>query len=336
MDARALICDEKQQFSLQDVILPDPGPDNLVIRTAYTGVSIGTEMALVRKKISWGPYPLCTGYMGTGVVEHVGANIHDYAVGDRVFFRANGPMQLKSGEKVSTVTGGHCSHMVIEDKVAHGTHGLDHLPGDAPMDITAMFAVAAVGHFGTDMAEPHYGQHVVVYGAGLIGLSVIAACVTRGCVVTAIDINPRALAIAAKMGADHLINPKERNALEEVRKITPAGADVVFESTGLPQLIDPAIELCKGFGSFVWQGNYGSEPITMKFLPAHGRRLKMFFPCDDGGPACRRAVVKNMARGALPWQHTITHRIPHTEAPAVYDAINKNAPEYLGVLIQWS
>ena len=35
----------------------------------------------------------------------------------------------------------------------------------------------------------------------------------------------------------------------------------------------------------------------------------MFFPCDDGLQPCRRAVVKNMASGALPWEHCITHRV---------------------------
>ncbi len=68
MNERALICDEKQTFSIESVTLEDPAPDQVVIRTLYTGVSRGTEFAFIRNKISRGPYPLCTGYMGTGVV----------------------------------------------------------------------------------------------------------------------------------------------------------------------------------------------------------------------------------------------------------------------------
>ena len=69
MKAKALVCDAEQNFTLEDVLLKGPAPDQIAVRTHYTGVSIGTEFALVRNKISWGPYPLCTGYQGTGVVE---------------------------------------------------------------------------------------------------------------------------------------------------------------------------------------------------------------------------------------------------------------------------
>ena len=72
MKAQALICDATQKFTLQEVILEDMKPDQVTIKTHYTGISIGTEFALIRNKVCWGPYPLCTGYMGTGVIIAVG------------------------------------------------------------------------------------------------------------------------------------------------------------------------------------------------------------------------------------------------------------------------
>jgi len=75
----------------------------------------------------------------------------------------------------------------------------------------------------------------------------------------------------------------------------------------------------------------------MHFLPAHGRRLQMFFPCDDGLAPCRRAVVKNIAMGALRWEHCITHRIEVDEAPAMYERINEGDREdIVGVVIHWA
>ena len=71
MNGKALICSDDQRFSLQDVTLGDLGSENILVRTKYSGVSIGTEFALIRNKLSWGPYPICTGYQGVGVVEQV-------------------------------------------------------------------------------------------------------------------------------------------------------------------------------------------------------------------------------------------------------------------------
>jgi hypothetical protein len=86
----------------------------------------------------------------------------------------------------------------------------------------------------------------------------------------------------------------------------------------------------------VWQGNYGAAPLSMHFLPAHGRRLQMYFPCDDGLQPCRRAVVKNMAMGALRWGSVITHRVAAAEAPALFQRINEGAdPEIVGAVINW-
>jgi L-iditol 2-dehydrogenase len=334
MRAKALICDERQDFTLQDVTLGDPAPDEVAIRTHYSGVSIGTEFALIRGKLSWGPYPLCTGYMGTGEIEAVGADVADLSVGDKVYFRGNNTnsMALLDGTKVSCVSGAHCSHVLAKPYTTHGVARM--IPG-APMDVTAMFVMPAVGLYGVDMANPRMGQVVVVYGVGLIGLGVVAACSQRGCQVIAVDLNARRLAVAKEMGADCVIDGASCDVDREVRKIASQGADVVFECTGLPQCIDPAIALCRQHGSFVWQGNYGAAPVSMHFLPPHGRRLRMFFPCDDGLQPCRRAVVKNIARGVLPWDKTITHRVPSAEAPAMYERISQGDANVLGVVIRW-
>ena len=333
MKARALICDEKQRFSMQAVTLPDPAPDQVAIRTQYSGVSIGTEFALIRNKISWGPYPLCTGYMGSGVVETVGSNIRNFKAGDKVYYRMNAGMTLANGQKVSCVSGGHASHVVLNPNT---THGAARVPDGAGMDTAAMFVMPAVGLYGVHLSNPKLGQTVVVYGVGLIGLGVVAACAHRGCVVIAVDVNPRQLAIAREMGADHLVDGSRQDVKAEVAKIAPEGADAVFESTGIPACIGPAMALCRTLGSFVWQGNYGAAPVSFDFMAAHGRRLSMFFPCDDGLQPCRRAVVKNMAMGALKWEKTITHRISCEEAPAMYERINKGDKDVVGVVIQWA
>jgi len=334
MEAKALVCDENQGFSLADVILPDPGPGQMVVQTWYSGVSIGTEFALVRKKLSWGPFPICTGYQAVGVIEHVGEKVDGFQAGDKVYYRDNFDIRFPGGRPVSAVTGAHSSHAVIDPD---NTHGVALLPDGVAEDVASLYVMPAVGLNGVDMANPRMGDTVVVYGAGLIGLGVVAACAHRGCVVIAVDIEQARLDVARILGADYAINDSNQDVAAQVNEIAPKGADVVFESTGLPECIDPAIALCKPLGKFVWQGNYGAEPVSMDFLSPHGRRLTMFFPCDDGLAPCRRAVLKNMAKGALRWEQTITHRIDASDAPEFYDRINKGqGSDVIGAVIRWT
>lgn len=333
MEAQALICDEAQRFTLETVELPDPGEGEVRIRARYSGVSVGTEFALIRNKISWGPYPLCTGYMATGTVEATGPGVTEYQPGDPVYYRANRGMRLKSGGAVSCVSGTHCSHAVT---AVGGTHGIDHLPAETPPDAASMFVLPAVGLNGVDMAQPRMGDRVVVFGAGLIGLGVVAACVHRGCRVVAADIDPARLELARRFGAAHVVDTRETDLAGWLDSTFGGRADVVFECTGLPDCIDPAITLCREHGCFVWQGNYGSDPVKLHFLTPHALRLRMCFPCDDGGPDCRRAVVRNMALSNLDWGRCISHRLPFREAPALFHELNEGrAREATGIVINW-
>ncbi len=333
MKAVALICSEKTTFSLEQVILPDPQDGDILVKTAYSGVSIGTEFALIHNKISWGPFPISTGYMATGVVEALGNGVVDVKVGDRVFVRGNRKMTLLDGTPVSPVSGTHCSYIVTQ---TGGTHGAGILPKGLSMETASMFVMPAVGYNGVNMSNPRIGESVVVFGCGQIGLGVVSASSLRGCHVIAVDVSDHALETAKTFGADATINSATKNVGEALAAICPDGADVVFECTGIPALIDQAMSLCRIDGKFIWQGNYGAKPIPFSFLTAHNRRLQTFYPCDDGYMPCRHAVLKQMARGVLPWEKTITHHVNAQDAPALFERINTGDKGISGATIKWA
>lgn len=335
MRAKAIVCSESQEFSLTEVEIGEPGPSQAIIRTLYSGVSIGTEFALVRGRLSWGPFPICTGYQGVGVVEALGSDLEGYRAGDLVYYRGHqGGMSLPDGQAVSPVSGTHCSRIIAGP---HATHGMDHLPDGVPLEEASCFVMPAVGLLGVDMAQPRVRDRVVVYGVGAIGLGAVAWLAMRGCTVIAIDIAPARLEVARKLGADHLIDASSSDASAEVARLCPGGADVVFEASGNRDLVGPAIELCRVEGTFVWQGNYGEEPLLFRFLPPHGRRLTMKFPCDDGYSPNRRAVMKNLRTGSLHWRETITHRVCADEAPALFSGINQGIRrDVIQAVVHWS
>ncbi len=333
MNGKALICLEDQRFSLCDVILGELGPEDIFVRTRYSGVSIGTEFALIRGKLSWGPYPICTGYQGVGVVEKVGRDVTQFKPGQSVYYRNQKPFQLADGTAVSSVCGVHCSHAVIGPSE---THGPALLPAGVDSAAASLFVLPSVSLYGTNMAGVEMSDVVVVQGAGMIGLGTVAVCALRGAKVIAVDVNPSRLTAAKELGAAHCIQAGKQDVLQAVREIAPAGADVVFESTGVGSLIDQAVQLARAHGKFVFQGNYGAGQIQLNFLEAHVRQLRAFFPCDDGYVPSREAVMRLMASGMLPMEKLITHRVPAAESPALYDRINKgHADDVLGAVIVW-
>lgn len=333
MNGKALICTEDQRFSLRDVSLGDVGPEDIFVRTQYSGVSIGTEFALIRNKLSWGPFPICTGYQAVGVIEQVGANVKGFKPSQSIYFRNTKSITLSDGTVVSPTAGTHCSHAVVGPSE---THGPAPLPEGVDPEAASLFVMPSVSLYGTNLAGVGMGDVVVVQGAGLIGLGTIAVCVLRGADVIAVDVNPVRLKAAKMLGASHCIQAGKQDVVQAVQAVAPDGADVVFESTGVGSLIDQAILLARRHGKFIFQGNYGAGQIHLNFLEAHMRQLRVFFPCDDGYAPSRKAVMRLLASGALPLGKLITHRVPAADSPAFYEKINRNqADDVLGAVIVW-
>jgi 2-desacetyl-2-hydroxyethyl bacteriochlorophyllide A dehydrogenase len=245
MTTRAVVCDAERRFTLEEVTLTEPGPRQVRLRTLWSGVSFGTELALIQSKLSWGPFPIVTGYMATGVVEAVGADVTELAVGDRAYCRHNAGLIRADGTALTMASGTHAAHIVTG---LDGTHGAAKLPDGVPVDVASLFVLPAVGLHGVDMAQPKVGTLAVVHGVGQIGLGVVAACALRGCTVVAIDLDAGRLAIAEALGADHAIHAGDEDVAARIRAIAPSGADYVFECTGLSACLLPAMALCRTHG----------------------------------------------------------------------------------------
>ncbi len=343
MEAHALIVHEDQSATIEPILLGEVGPHDVLVRTVCSGVSIGTEFALVRGKLNWGPYPICTGYQNTGIVEEVGREVTHLKVGDRVFTRGNkAGYSLTDGTRISC-SGSHASYTLCDASIESPQRpGL--VPEGVDMGTAAMFVMPSVALHGIDISQPRAIDTVVVYGAGQIGLGVVALTALRGCRVIALDVNKKALSLATELGAEHVVNVSETDWRATFDALAPDGADVVFESTGIPDCLETAVQLARrtpmasvdGGAKFVYQGNYGQDPFTRTFLPFHGRQLRCYYPCDDGHMQNRLRIMQLLKSGALAWDRVISHRLPSSEGPAVFAAINSGDKAYSSVVFEWS
>ncbi|MCU1491276.1 MAG: Alcohol dehydrogenase, zinc-binding domain protein, partial [Acidimicrobiaceae bacterium] len=281
VDGTALVAGSDGTFSLQNVTAPGPGRDNIVVDVAYSGVSIGTEFGVLRGKIGWGEFPMITGYMASGTVRAVGSDVEGFFPGDRVYVRHNEGLALAdSDQPLNCCSGLHCSIASLDPR---GDHRAALLPAGVAADVGCLFTVLSVGLYGVDMAGVAVGSTVVVIGLGTIGLAVVAAAAARGALVVGVDTRQRCCEVAESFGAWQTVKPGATETEKLVREIVgESGADFVFEATGLPHLVDFGIALTRPFGAFVWQGHYGEGPVAFDFVRAHHKRLRMFFPCDDG------------------------------------------------------
>lgn len=332
--AKAIICGQDQKVHLSEIELPKLRAKDILVKNICSGVSNGTELMLVRNEVSWGPYPIWLGYQAVGIVECIGGEVDNFKVGDKVYHRGCSVAASLKGKHVSPTMGAHGTYSIVD--TTNKTHGAALMPEGLDEEQASLFVLPAVGLNGVNLAGVKTGDVVAVLGAGLVGLANVGAAKLRGATVIALDMNPYRLEIARRIGADYVIDTSQQDAAKAIEEIVPGGADVVFEATGKAVCVDIGLSLCRMYGKFVFQGDYGQRPLTFTFYLAHEKLLSAYFPSEDGYQLCRTAVMDWMARGALKWKETITHKLAPEEAPEFYDKImTGRVKDTLGAVIKW-
>ncbi|MFM7492483.1 MAG: zinc-binding dehydrogenase, partial [Acidimicrobiaceae bacterium] len=227
-----------------------------------------------------GTLPAIFGHESVGVVEELGAGVSSVKVGDQVVVTlirscghcrgcsrgmpvtcetsfaldAKSPLTSKSGESIVQAmrTGSFAEHVVVHESQ------VVVISKDIKSASASLLACGVITGFGavTNTAKVEPGSHVVVIGAGGVGLnSVQGARVSGARSIVAIDLSDSKLEAAKKFGATHGINSGKEDVAKRVQEITDGrGADYVFVTVGAKQAFDSSYGLLAKSGTVVLVG----------------------------------------------------------------------------------
>lgn len=152
---------------------------------------------------------------------------------------------------------------------------LHKVPDDIATDHAAM-AVCALGPSFTAMERMGVkaGETVLVSGCGAVGLGAVVNARTIGARVIALEFHPYRADLARRLGAEHVLDPRVPDILEQVQALTGGyGADAGIETSNNPAAPLVVLELIRARGrlSFVtWSGELPVKRITGKGLEIYG------------------------------------------------------------------
>jgi threonine dehydrogenase-like Zn-dependent dehydrogenase len=144
------------------------------------------------------------------------------------------------------------------------------LPDNVSFELGAL--IEPLGVTGNAVADSglELGETVVVQGPGPIGLLTLLHAKARGAgktIVIGTKEDSIRLDLAKEFGADHIVIADETDAVSAVRELTDGhGANIVFEASGVPKLVQAALDMLDVTGRVVVEGIYGSEG-TVNFTP---------------------------------------------------------------------
>lgn len=321
LTARAFWVRTPGEGEIRSATLPAPGPDDVVVRALYSGVSRGTETLVFRGGVPDSqvermrapfqegafPAPVKYGYLGVGVVEHGPAEL----VGRTVFCLH--PHQTRYVVPASAVT-------VVPDDVPAAR---------AVLAGTVETAVNAVWD-----AAPLVGDRIAVVGAGMIGCGVAAVLAgLPGAWVELVDPDPARAEVAAALG---------------VGFATPDGAggdcDLVVHASATDAGLARSLELLGDEGEVIELSWFGDRAPRVPLGEAfHSRRLTirasqvgMVAPARRGrrGYPGRMAVALRLLADPR-FDALVSAECGFDELPAVLPQLTSGEPSALCVRVSY-
>jgi len=228
-------------------------------------------------------FPFILGHEAAGEVVKLGKNVTHLKIGDKV--------ALEPGK-----TCGHCEFCktgrynlcpeveffatppydgVFQEYAAHRADLCFKLPENVSTMEGALIEPLAVGFHASNQGGAHLGQTAVVMGAGCIGLVTMMALRAEGVdKIYVVDVIEKRLQKAKELGATEVINGKEKDAVEEVLRLTGgAGSDLVLETAGTDITANQAVRMAKKGSTIVMVGYSASGEITLPMSLALDKEL---------------------------------------------------------------
>jgi len=229
---------------------------------------------------AWGGrLPAVWGHEASGVVEALGDDVSNLALGDHVvvtLIRSCGSCRhCEAGVTVACTGAGPAATTPLSDADGNPVgHGLgtaafaERLIADRsqvvkidaaiPAGPAALLACGVITGVGAvrNTAQVASGDSVVVIGTGGVGLNAVQGARLAGAdPIIAVDLSDDKLKVAAEFGATHLVNPTAGDLRDQISESTSgAMADHVLVTVGAKAAIDGTAELLGPNGSVVIVG----------------------------------------------------------------------------------
>ncbi len=331
----AVLREKGHGVSLEELELESARPNEALVEIHASGIC-GTDLHYLNLERPL-PYPLVCGHEGAGVVRAIGSGVRHVKTGDHValsmascqvcasclsgqpfycdhtfslnfsFKRIDGttPARLR-GEPVNTHFFGQSSFatyaVVNATSLIPIPENFDfHLAG--PLGCGIQTGAGAV----LNIMRPLPGDSVAVFGAGAVGLSaVMAARLTGAWPIIAIDMLQHRLALAASLGASHVINSAMTSEVgAAVRDLVPR-LDFALEATSSPDMVKQAFEALGPSGSMISVGVHGGA-MSLDVLGLLGGKKLKTVRMGDGSPRLNiERLIKLQQRGVFPFERLIT------------------------------
>ncbi len=351
---KAAVFAEPGRIVLEDKKIPDVGPLDALLKVTTTTIC-GTDVHILK-----GEYPvargLTVGHEPVGVIHKLGSAVTGYREGQRVIAGAitpsgwsnacqcgcasqdgagslHGWKPLGGWRLGNTIDGCQAEYVLIPDAM----NNLAAVPDELSDEQVLMCPdIMSTGLSGAERANIRIGDTVAVFAQGPIGLcATVGARLSGATTIIGVDRLPDRLAIARRMGADHVIDSSRCDPVEEILRLTNGrGVDVAIEALGTQATFEACLRVLRPGGTLSSLGVYSTDLVIplAAFAAGLGDHQIVTSLCPGGKERMRR-LMSVIHSGRIDLGPMVTHRYSLDDIEGAYELFGHQRDGVLKVAI---
>jgi 3-hydroxyethyl bacteriochlorophyllide a dehydrogenase len=338
---QAIVIPEPNRVELREVALIEPGPDDVIVQTAYTSISAGTERMLLTGRMPHPmlQFPVVPGYETVGRIVGLGANVPQeyegrwvYVGGARCYDGVNpawgGQSQTLFADyrKVVPLDTIPPEQGVLLALAATALHGIDLIATEGTETTEGKSVVSTSLPSANSVAQTK--KRALVLGQGPVGQIAARLLRGRGRWVTVTD---RYAARLERSVADEVIDRNESNGPLSNFLSPQQPFDAIVEATGSMAALAEALPLLSDGGAILLLGYY--DELRLPYMPLFLKQARLL-TAREWGPGDLAECRDMLADGSLDLAGLITHRLPVEQVEEAY-RVALNEPECLKLVLEW-
>ncbi len=312
---RALFFEDTRTLTLREVPIPEPGPEDVLVRVTYCGIC-GSDLSVYKSGAMAAP---------DRVLGHeISATVEDDPTGQwergaRVVVfpaRACGECAwCRAGERryclnpIEGRWGGYAEY------ATYPPENLIPIPDGVSDQVASMADPLGVGVRAVEIADPAEGEIAFVSGLGTIGLSTVTALVAVGARVVGADPLPDRRDLGRALGCEATIDSTE-DAYRVGVDLDPKGFRYAFECSGVQESLQEVWDACGYAGTVGVLGIPMMPVLLLRMTVREQRAFSISGPLPESMAAALEHVAADPAVGQI-----IKGAVPLAETAAAMDRL---------------
>jgi L-iditol 2-dehydrogenase len=298
-------------MSVNEIAIPKIADDEVLLASRSVGICHSDIELLEGRYIIHFNYPIIPGHEWSAEVMEVGSKVSKLKAGDRVV----GECVIGQEHFGFSISGAMAEFFIAKADWLH------KLPENVSWTQGALVEPFSCGYYATVRAENmDASDTVAVFGAGPIGLGVIAASAAKGARVIVIEPSADRAKIAQSLGAEIVIDPIRQNTKDAVMDATKGvGATIVIDASGRPEAMAQTLEVAAFHGRVVIIGiSVGGKAETeMGLIQSKELQVRGII----GSPGVWPETIRFLSRTNLDLSKLVTSSFDISEADKAYQKV---------------